>query len=78
MSLFLFICVLGPGISDYMIWCFQVITGNLALTKPVVSKEMILGKSVSLLFTSRGLICSSLSLQMTGSLASTSIQAHVL
>lgn len=52
----LFICVLYPCITDYMIWCFEVIIGNLALTELVVSKEMILGKSISFLLSLQSLI----------------------
>lgn len=50
------ICAIYPCISDYMIWCFRVITGNLDLMELEVSREMILGKSISLLLSSQGLI----------------------
>ena len=44
---YLIICVIHPCISDYVIWWFEVVIGNLTLTEPAVSKKMILGKSIS-------------------------------
>lgn len=53
---YLITCVIHPCISDYAIWCFEVITGNLALTELAVSRKMIVGKSTSSSLSLKGLI----------------------